>query len=212
VKRFPGLEVWVHERGAPHLADPSKLIDSATRLYGKQMRKLWGRIDPVPAENLRPLRGGERLDGGFEVTYTPGHASHHVAYRRDRIAFVGDVGGVRIPPSGLVLMPTPPPDIDVEAWQVSIDAISTWHPRALAITHFGLIENPDDHLAAARRKLAEAAENARRLDRDAFIDSIRASVRREVDEQTGEVYAQAAPYDQLYLGLERYWEKRSGSK
>jgi glyoxylase-like metal-dependent hydrolase (beta-lactamase superfamily II) len=97
VRRFPELEVWVHERGAPHLVDPAKLLSSATRLYGAEMERLWGEVLPVPAERLRVLRGGETL-GRFQVAYTPGHASHHVSYLHEpsERAFKGDITGVRI--------------------------------------------------------------------------------------------------------------------
>src|SRR5688500_12902919 len=79
VRRWPELEVYVHERGAPHLADPSRLLASAGRLYGDEMERLWGEVAPIPEANLRPLAGGEQVLG-FEVAYTPGHASHHVSY------------------------------------------------------------------------------------------------------------------------------------
>src|SRR2546430_1591437 len=97
VRRWPELEVFVHEVGAPHLADPTKLLESAGRLYGDDMERLWGEVVPVPGANLRPLAGGETLEGGFDVAYTPGHASHHVAYLHadSRRAFVGDAAGGR---------------------------------------------------------------------------------------------------------------------
>ncbi|HUE28909.1 MAG TPA: MBL fold metallo-hydrolase, partial [Solirubrobacteraceae bacterium] len=130
VELWPELEVYVHERGAPHVIDPSRLLESARRLYGADMERLWGETVPVPERNVRVLRGGERvIDGAFEVAYTPGHASHHVSYLRDGTAFVGDVGGVRITPGSLTVPPTPPPDIDVEAWHESIDRIRAWSPE-----------------------------------------------------------------------------------
>src|SRR3984885_10730403 len=114
VARWPELEVYVHERGARHMADPSRLLDSARRLYGDDMDRLWGDFVAVPEANLHILTGGETLPGGFEVAYTPGHASHHVSYLHEGTAFVGDVGGIRIVPGAPVVPPTPPPDIDVE--------------------------------------------------------------------------------------------------
>ena len=120
VRRWPDLEVYVHERGAPHMADPERLVASAARLYGGEegLRETWGEVVPVPEENLKVLSGGETVLG-FDVEYTPGHASHHVCYFRDGVAFVGDMAGVRVPPYDLTLAPTPPPDIDVEAWERS---------------------------------------------------------------------------------------------
>src|SRR3954463_2684099 len=128
VERWPGLEVWVHERGAKHVIDPSRLVASAQRIYGDRMQELWGRIVPVPEANVRILADTDPTDPthpappGFTWAYTPGHAVHHVAYlhRDTGIAFAGDVAGVRIG-DGPLLPPTPPPDIDVEAWHASID-------------------------------------------------------------------------------------------
>ncbi len=131
VRRWPELEVYVHERGAPHMVDPARLLESATRLYGADMDRLWGEFVAVPEERLRVLQGGEQiLDGAFEVAYTPGHASHHVCYLHDGTAFVGDVGGVRIMPGSLTIPPTPPPDIDIEAWQQSLELVRGWRARA----------------------------------------------------------------------------------
>ena len=138
VRRWPDLDVYVHERGAPHMANPERLVASAARLYGGEdgLRETWGEVVPVPEERMNVLTGGETVLG-FEVVYTPGHASHHVSYFRDGVAFVGDMAGVRIPPYDLTLAPTPPPDIDVEAWERSLDAIAEREPETLALTHFG---------------------------------------------------------------------------
>ena len=142
VARWPDLQVYVHERGAPHLIDPSKLLASAERLYGDQLEYLWGKILPVPEANVHVLSGGETVLG-MRVAYTPGHASHHVAYLHEEsgTAFTGDVAACRIPPSNLVVPPTPPPDIDVELWEESLDTIAAWAPERLALTHFGAIED-----------------------------------------------------------------------
>jgi glyoxylase-like metal-dependent hydrolase (beta-lactamase superfamily II) len=208
VKRWPELEVYVHERGARHLVDPARLLDSARRLYGEDMDRLWGEFLPVPEANLRILHGGERLEGGFEVAYTPGHASHHVSYLHEGTAFVGDVGGVRIPPADLVIPPTPPPDIDIEAWHESIKLVAAWQPERLAMTHFGSIETVREHLAALDRRLDLWAELARVHDMPSFITEVRAELERAADPDTAAAYTQAAPQDQLYAGLERYWRKR----
>ncbi|HEX7610894.1 MAG TPA: MBL fold metallo-hydrolase, partial [Solirubrobacteraceae bacterium] len=153
LRRFPEAEVWVHERGARHMVDPSRLIDSATRLYGAEMQRLWGEFLPVPADRVRVLEGGETL-GAFRVAYTPGHASHHVSYlhQPSGFAFTGDVTGVRIG-QGPILAPTPPPDIDVEAWLASLSAIEAWNPGALAVTHFGSYDRVAEHLSGVREQL-----------------------------------------------------------
>jgi glyoxylase-like metal-dependent hydrolase (beta-lactamase superfamily II) len=211
VRRWPDLEVHVHERGAPHMIDPSKLMESATRLYGDDMDRLWGEMVPVPEANVHVLKGGEELEGGFEVAYTPGHASHHVSYFHGEsgTAFVGDVGGVRIPPAALVLPPTPPPDIDVEAWHASIDTVAAWRPRRLAMTHFGAGEDPSAQLAEVGRRLDAWAQLARDRDEAGFIEAVTEEIERAADPETGAAFVQAAPPEQLYAGLGRYWRKRA---
>jgi len=164
VRRWPELEVYVHERGARHLVDPSKLLASAERLYGDRMEYLWGEIVPVPEANVRPLTGGEDVLG-MRVAYTPGHASHHVSYFHEEsgTAFVGDVAAVRIPGVELIVPPTPPPDIDIETWLESIATVESWRPERLALTHFGAIEEPVQHLELVRQRLREEADLAREL-------------------------------------------------
>lgn len=208
VRRWPELPVYVHERGAPHLVDPSKLLASAGRLYGDQMQRLWGEVVPIPEANVRPLSGGERLSG-FEVAYTPGHAFHHVSYLHSDSgrAFVGDVACVRIPPSEFVLPPTPPPEIDVELWSASLETVASWRPESLGLTHFGAVDDAPAHLALARERLAEQAERARTMDADAFERALRADVEREGGD-AGEALLQAAPPGQQWLGLRRYWDRR----
>jgi glyoxylase-like metal-dependent hydrolase (beta-lactamase superfamily II) len=212
VERWPELEVYVHERGVTHMLDPAKLMKSASRLYGDDMDRLWGEMVPVPEANIRPLQGGERLlDGAFEVAYTPGHASHHVSYRHDGTAFVGDVAGVRITPAPMTIPPTPPPDIDVEAWHESIERIRGWAPERLAMTHFGESDDVEPQLSELDRRLDEYAERARGQELEEFVAGVGADLERGVDESLIRAYKQAAPPDQLYLGLERYWRKRSDS-
>ncbi|MDQ6820701.1 MAG: MBL fold metallo-hydrolase [Actinomycetota bacterium] len=209
VQRWPDLEVFVHELGAVHLADPSRLMKSAHRLYGDDLDRLWGEMLPVGEKNLRELRGGERLDGGFEVAYTPGHASHHVSYLHDGTAFVGDVAGVRISPSSLTIPPTPPPDIDVEAWHESIERIASWAPERLAITHFGEADDAQAQLSEVGRRLDDWAQRVREQDLDTFVVGMREEIERGAQPGLLETYVQAAAPEQLYAGLERYWRKRT---
>ena len=207
VRRFPDLPVYVHERGAPHLVDPSKLLASASRLYD-DMDELWGEVVPVPDENIRPLSGGEVVEG-LRVAYTPGHASHHVAYFDEEAgeAFVGDVAAVRISP-GYPVPPTPPPDIDLDAWSESLDLVASWNPRRLCLTHYGAVDEPEPHIESVREELTRLAERARRLPRDEFL----AALEEEIDDRAApgdaEVYRLAVPPIHIWLGLERYWEKR----
>lgn len=209
VRRWPELEVYVHERGAPHMVAPDRLMRSAHRLYGQDMDRLWGEMVPVPEDRLRVLHGGERLFGGsFEVAYTPGHASHHVSYLHDGTAYVGDTGGVRINPAGLSIPPTPPPDIDLEAWHESLARIGAWAPKRLAVTHFGASEDVEAQLAQVGERLERWAQRVRAMDLGQFVASVREEVQATAGAELVDTYAQAAPPEQLYAGLERYWRKR----
>jgi glyoxylase-like metal-dependent hydrolase (beta-lactamase superfamily II) len=210
VERFPSVPVYVHERGAPHMIDPAKLLNSAGRLYGDQMEHLYGTFLPVPEANVRVLGGGETVEG-MKVAYTPGHASHHVSYLHEDTgtAFTGDVAGMRIPGTTLVIAPTPPPDIDIETWQDSIGIVEGWAPERLAITHFGEIEEPAPHLAALRETLVEEAESAHRMSAEEY----QADLNRRIEERSSgpeerNAIHQAAPLKYQYAGLERYWRKR----
>jgi len=209
VRRWPELEVYVHERGAPHLIDPSKLLASAERLYGDRMEELWGEIVPVPAANVKPLAGGEDVLG-MRVAYTPGHASHHVCYFHEEsgTAFVGDVAAVRIPPSNLVVPPTPPPDIDVETWLDSIAIVESWRPERLALTHFGQVNDPIEHLQVVRSRLREEADLAREFSEEDYERHHRALVAESVDPETATELIQCVPPQYQWRGLNRYWTKR----
>jgi glyoxylase-like metal-dependent hydrolase (beta-lactamase superfamily II) len=213
VRRWPDRPVYVHERGAPHLVDPERLVASAARLYGGQegLARLWGEVVPVPEANLRVLSGGERdVEGAFTVEYTPGHASHHVCYLHEPSgwAFVGDMAGVRVPAFEFTLAPTPPPDIDVEAWERSLQTIGGWRPQGLGLTHFGPVEDASAQLERVRAQLHRQAELAARQDPDAFAAALSEQARAEAGED-GEALIQAAPPDQLYLGLDRWRRKRA---
>jgi glyoxylase-like metal-dependent hydrolase (beta-lactamase superfamily II) len=208
VQRWPDLPVYVHERGARHLADPTRLYESARRLYGDDMERLWGEMLPVPAENLHVLTGGETVLDDFAVAYTPGHASHHVSYLHDGTAFVGDVGGVRITATAMTIPPTPPPDIDVEAWHESIAIVRAWQPERLAMTHFGSSGGVDAQLNELDARLDEWADLARDGDRDAFITAVQAQILRDGSPEQAATYQQAAPVEQLFAGYDRYWSKR----
>jgi glyoxylase-like metal-dependent hydrolase (beta-lactamase superfamily II) len=211
VRRWPELEVYVHERGAPHLIDPSKLLASAERLYGDRMEYLWGEIVPVPEANVRPLAGGEDVLG-MRVAYTPGHASHHVCYFHEDsgTAFVGDVAAVRIPGVEAIVPPTPPPDIDVETWLDSIATVESWRPERLALTHFGAIEEPIEHLELVRRRLREEADLARELPEEEYERHHRERVAAVADTpEAAEEMIQCVPPQYQWRGLNRYWRKRA---
>ncbi len=207
-RHFPGLRVYVHEVGAPHIADPSRLWRSASRLYGEEnMLELWGEVLPVAEERITVLGGGELVEG-MEVLHTPGHASHHVTYldTADGSAYVGDVAGVRVPPAGITIMPTPPPEIDVEAWLASIDAVCERAPERLRLTHFGEIGEAGAQLQTARETLERMASLARQGEA-----RFMAAIGAEIDAQPpgeAERMRRAMPPEQVWQGLERYWRKR----
>jgi glyoxylase-like metal-dependent hydrolase (beta-lactamase superfamily II) len=223
VAENPRITVYVHERGAPHLIDPAKLLASATRLYGDRLDRLFGPFLPVPADRVVALAGGETLEAAgrpVTVAYTPGHASHHVSYfdRDSRIAFVGDAGGVALAGAAYVLPPTPPPDVDLDAWATSVDRILAWHPDTLFLTHFGPRPAPPVHLQAllerlrawaalARDCLAMDASDAER--REAFVGEVSKELRRTLPEADASRYELAVPPWQCWQGLERYWKKRA---
>jgi glyoxylase-like metal-dependent hydrolase (beta-lactamase superfamily II) len=223
VRENPGLRIYVHERGAPHLVDPSKLLASATMLYGDAMDRLWGEVVPVPASSLAVLKGGERIDEGgrtFEAAYTPGHASHHVSYFNSDtgIAFVGDTAGIKIIENGYVLPPTPPPDINLEIWEQSLRTIEAWHPETLFLTHFGPHGAASAHIAELRVHLALAADLAKQsLARDEtdaqrevwFSEELRRELRRRLGDAEGRSYEIAGRLDLSWRGLARYWRKKT---
>jgi glyoxylase-like metal-dependent hydrolase (beta-lactamase superfamily II) len=210
VRKWPKTDVYVHERGAPHLIDPTRLLASAERLYGNAMEYLWGEIVPVPKKNVKALEGGETVLG-MRVAYTPGHASHHVCYLHEETgtAFVGDVAAVLIPGTNLVVPPTPPPDIDIEAWMDSIGIVEGWCPEILAVTHFGQIDSPAEHLATVRERLDEEARLARELGPDDYEKRHRALVaeRAETEDAAAELI-QCVPPQYQWRGLDRYWRRR----
>ena len=223
LRENPAIEVFVHERGAPHMIDPSKLLASAGRLYGADMDRLWGDFVPVPAARVTTLKGEERIVAGgreLEVAYTPGHASHHVSYfdGASRVAFVGDTAGIRRTGRDFVMPPTPPPDIDLDAWRTSEDRILSWEPDTLFLTHFGPFHGARMHFqdmtarldvwsAIVRRLLADPA-----LDEDgrqrAFVDDAILDLKRTVGEQEADRYSRAGRLDYSWQGLSRYWRKR----
>jgi glyoxylase-like metal-dependent hydrolase (beta-lactamase superfamily II) len=211
VRRWPELPVYVHERGARHMVDPERLVTSAKRLYVEEgFKELWGEVVPVPQGNLHALTGGETVLDDFRVAYTPGHASHHVAYLHEPTgrAFVGDVGGVTIPPSTRVMAPTPPPDLDVAVWEQSLDLIAAWRPDSLALTHFGAIEDVEHQLDGVRAALAEEVALASEHDLEAFVPAMEQRLRKTAGAQA-ETYIRAAPLDHLWLGIDR-WRSKTG--
>src|SRR5215217_1578468 len=208
VERWPDLPVYVHEKGAPHMADPDRLVVSARQIWGDDFDRLWGRVVPVPEQNLRVLEGGETVEG-FDVEYVPGHAKHHVAYFHHDTghAYVGDMAGVRIPPSDVTRAPTPPPDIDVEAWLDAVDRIEARNPTAVVLTHFGRVDDVEGQLGAVRAALRMQAQLARESSEEEFVAELERIAGEEVDDETGTRLVDAGNPQDFYAGLRRYWDK-----
>ena len=218
-----GLRVYVHGRGAPHLIDPSKLLASASRLYGSRMEELWGEVAAVPAAQVQVLEGGERLELGgrsIEVAYTPGHAWHHVSYFEpaDRTAFVGDTAGLMSPGLPCVLPVTPPPDFDLEAWLGSLQRILEWDPETIVLTHFGPSQfRPERHLEElrqgliqwagyARQSLAEPGTDAERI--AWFTSRLTEWIAGRVDPDRASRFLAGAGPEACWHGLSRYWARK----
>ncbi|HKW21133.1 MAG TPA: MBL fold metallo-hydrolase [Ktedonobacterales bacterium] len=165
VGQLPRARVYVHRIGAPHLIDPSRLMRSATRIYGDRMERLWGTMEPVPDDRLEIVDDGDEIRIGartLRALYTPGHAIHHIAlYDEARgIAFPGDVAGVSIEGIDFVRPPTPPPDLSLEDWEASITRLEALRLHRLYLPHFGEVDTPARHFAVLRRRLHEWGEIA----------------------------------------------------
>jgi glyoxylase-like metal-dependent hydrolase (beta-lactamase superfamily II) len=223
VRENPRLKVYVHSRGVPHLIDPSRLLQSASRLYGQDIGRLFGEFLPVPSSNLHALDGGETIALGsrqFQVLSTPGHASHHVTYfdAADATAFVGDTAGISINGHPFILPATPPPDIAIELWDTSLDAIANLHPNRLFLTHFSFSDNPSAHLANYRERLhrwrdLSAGLLARHLDDSAamheFAQQIAADAAHFLSPDEVSHYLFNGALNLSWLGLARYHRKRA---
>lgn len=220
LRECPNATVFVHEVGAPHLVDPSKLVASASRLYGADMERLWGEILPVPQDRIQ-IAGEERkriVGHTVDVAKTPGHASHHVSYflPDNGIAFVGDTAGICRASGRVVLPPTPPPDIDLEAWHVSTERILNWNPDVLFLTHFGPQRAPrvhfgdlwarmDDWSRRVRASLERPGSDAERAQQ--FTSEVMDDLARATSRQEAEAYEKAGRFDFSWAGLARYWRK-----
>jgi glyoxylase-like metal-dependent hydrolase (beta-lactamase superfamily II) len=201
VRKHPLLQVHVSEIGAPHLIEPDRLERSARRLYGDRFDTLWGELAPVPKANVHVV-GADVL--GLDCFPTPGHASHHVSYLdRDGTLYAGDAAGVRIQPGRAVLPPTPPPEFDLESWQRTIEDLERRDPERLALIHFGVVDDPQSHLAELRLELYDWADFVRGgASQDEFVAYVRAELADSGERL--EDWDTAMPLWQSYQGLKRW--------
>jgi glyoxylase-like metal-dependent hydrolase (beta-lactamase superfamily II) len=225
---FPRARIWVQEQGAPHLADPSRLVASATRLYGpERMATLFGPPQPVPAGRVRPLVDGDRVEMGnrtLEVLYTPGHARHHVALvdSDTGAVFTGDALGIHVPNLPILRPATPPPEFDLELAVDSIHRIRDRAPSLLLFAHFGPISEVDRTCELAERRVRDWAA----VVRDAMastddLDEIVAILTRETAREVATGAEAQLDLDRLEtlssirmnaLGIIRYWTKRAEAR
>ncbi len=223
--RFPSARVAVHEVGARHLVDPSKLWSSAARIYGDRMDELWGGMDPIDEDRITALTDGDVIDlGGRTLTAhdTPGHAGHHHVYQDDDtgIVFTGDAMGVRLADIGVVRPATPPPEFHLEKAIASIEKIRTLDPTELWLTHFGsqtpqgYDETCDDAIAALRKWaewVTSASDGTDDLDVIAsrVKDTAAEALEGQLEEAQIDRMEQTTSYRMNTWGYVRYFEKNA---
>jgi glyoxylase-like metal-dependent hydrolase (beta-lactamase superfamily II) len=218
-----GAKIYVHPLGAVHLADPSKLMDSARRIYQAQMDTLWGDMQAIAPENLQTIEDLAEIQIGnlrWKAWHTPGHAIHHIAWQLDETIFTGDIAGVHIG-KGPVIAPLPPPDIDLEQWQNSINLLKKINPKSFYLTHFDQVSDIKPHLEALEQNIysladwvrehLQAGESAHEMT-PAFDDFCANELRKLGLAETEIAQYQAAnPAWMSVAGLARYWKKKLGN-
>ena len=227
IELLPNATFYVHEVGQPHMVDPSKLVKSATRIYGERMEELWGEIRSVPEDRIVTLSGGEEIEaagGILTAHYTPGHAYHHLAFHEpdSGALFAGDVAGIRLPGQSYVRPPTPPPEVDIEAWKRSIEEMRRISPSRICPTHFGSFEDVERHLSELEQRLEHwLLFVEERMDEDAGRDEIAFELENMGDEELlregaspddTERYSLAGNYEMLVTGLMRYVQRQREKK
>lgn len=223
VRELPDVEIFVHPIGAPHLIDPSRLVKSAGRLYTDRMDALWGEVAPIPQERVVTLSDGQTLEAAghvLSVLFTPGHASHHVAYWEPDLGaiFTGDAAGVRMPGADYVLPPAPPPDLAPEEWTITTERLRQTGTQRLLLTHGGPFDDVDAHIEQLMPNLdaAEAICRAAMID-GADNDAVTALLQAHTEERLGAAleipgivqrYGWASPSFLSALGFRRLLTKR----
>lgn len=213
-----GADIYVHPIGLPHLANPERLWSSAKMIYGDDMERLWGSMEPIEESRLSSADDGDVIRIGnlkFHVLYTPGHAVHHNAYKLNDVIFTGDVAGIKIG-DGPVVPPCPPPDINVELWRKSIEKISDQRPARLYLTHYGEVHEPGNHLNKLDTALYDIAEWMKvHYDAGTSSDEIVPLLQERTEQRLSAAgvpnedlqrYEKANPAFMSVAGLLRYWK------
>lgn len=216
-----GAQIYVHHFGAKHLIDPSRLLASATRIYGEAMDSLWGELIPIPAEQVTALHDNDVIQVGdlrFTALDTPGHARHHMTYALDDVAFTGDVAAIHLPGHAWVDVPAPPPEFDLDAWHESLARLGSHKFARIYPTHYGPIDEPSSHFAQVKETVSAVANFvAERLkagdERDAILAQYEAWLEGRMQKagiDTADIitYKTVNPMDMSVDGLIRYWRKR----
>ncbi|MEZ4828355.1 MAG: MBL fold metallo-hydrolase [Bacteroidia bacterium] len=212
-----GAKVYVHPFGHKHLLNPERLYNSAKRIYGDQMEMLWGLMEPIPEEKLVAIPHLSQITVGdttFEALHTPGHASHHIAWKLGEVIFTGDVCGCKIG-GGPVVPPCPPPDINIPLWQDSLDLIESLKPEKLYLTHYGIVDDVHAHAKELRAMLhdwsqwvlnhMEKGETPEEMIPQ-FLQYTAQQLRAAgMDEETIARYESANPSWMSVTGLVRFW-------
>ncbi|WP_281613985.1 MBL fold metallo-hydrolase [Flammeovirga sp. SubArs3] len=216
-----GANIYLHPFGVRHMANPAKLMASAKMIYKDDMDRLWGEMNEIPEKQLISPEHGEKIVIGntdFTAWYTPGHANHHIAWQVGDGLFTGDVAGVKIG-NGPVVAPCPPPDINLEKWQTSIDLIREISPSKLYLTHFGVVTDVSNHLIALEEdlyKVAEIVNEYRKLNysqqkmEELFTNFVKNElIVLGLDQIALNQYDAANPPFMSVAGLLRYWDKKN---
>lgn len=221
-RAFPNATVYVHEKGARHLADPTRLVASAAQVYGDLLDSLYGRLDPTPVERIRVLEDGDEVVVGPGRTLTavdsPGHAKHHLAVHDSEsgILFAGDAVGVRLPDAGVLRPATPPPDFDLDLALASLRRFADRSPSGIALAHYGLVPEPGTVLEEAASTLsawASVAEQAWRQGADvaAALEAAFAAELAGVDEAHRQKLETLNGVHSNAAGLRRWLDQRAGA-
>jgi glyoxylase-like metal-dependent hydrolase (beta-lactamase superfamily II) len=221
-----GATLYVHERGAPHLIDPSRLLASAERIYGDKIATLWGTMIPAPQENVVALTGGERLKivgHDIDLIYTPGHASHHVSFLLNGEAMLtGDTAAIHFAGSSVIRPALPPPEVALESWQDSIKKMLAAKPKRLLLTHYGEVQDAEEHLrqvvernrqwAALILAGMQKGEDAKGLEQRLAEVSLQELVADGAAPEVIQRHRITSNDEMTVAGLMRYWQKHHPEK